>query len=88
MYRKDENMNAMKLTANCQRYGNKSGISFTYQSSNGNELAFSLHNQLLRQRNERITDMMKSFAARQRYGTKSGISYPYQPGYVPEEGES
>ena len=30
-----------------RQYGNKSGISFTYQSSNGKELAFSLHNQWL-----------------------------------------
>lgn len=77
-----------KLVATWQRYVTKSSISFTYQSSNGNELAFSLHNQCLMYRNERIIDMMKSFAARQRYGTKSGISYPFQAGYIPEKGES
>jgi len=77
-----------KLTTTWQLYVNKSGISFTYQSSNVKELAFSLHKPWLMVRNERIIDMMKSFTAHQRYDTKSGISTPYQAGYVPEKGGS
>jgi hypothetical protein len=37
----------LKICLYHREYVNKSGISFTHQSSNGKELAFSLHNQWL-----------------------------------------